>query len=111
MGLSDANHSRSQAFIQRKSISYSTVPEEMATEPAMWSAVQAHSHIFASSKYEGVEDERVVVKELSLGHRMLQVAGIVPGARFAGAGVISIALSIYCGIVSLRQWGATFASL
>lgn len=43
------------------------------------SAIVAHCQTFAACKYEGVEDERVQNLELSLGRRMLQIAGIKPG--------------------------------
>ncbi len=81
--LSTAILSRERVLKERKSKPLSAVPHTMATESPLRSTVQAHMHTFTTSRHEGVEDERVVLKDLSLGHRMLQVAGIVPGAPFA----------------------------
>ena len=66
---------RQSILSQRQSAALATGLQLPATESAMSSAIQAHANTFTACRYAGVEDDRVEVIELSLGQRMLEVAG------------------------------------
>lgn len=82
--LRDANISREKA-LENKRKPKAVASEGATAAPDLSHPVLAHCQTFAACKFEGVQDVRVQDITLSLGQRMLEVAGLKGGRLSDGA--------------------------